>query len=61
MPDDDVLIEQTGGTPMIKPVKQDWEEFFNDPNNAPEYFLRYRNNDLTQDRDIFRCICLIPT
>jgi len=50
---DEVQIEKIGNTVVLRPIKRGWDEFFENPDKAPDDFLQDRKDDIPQDRELF--------
>lgn len=49
----EVMIEKVGDVVLLKPVRKDWDEFFDAPEVAPADFLSDRGDTAPQDRKLF--------
>jgi antitoxin VapB len=50
---DEVQIEKVGNTLVLRPIKRSWDEFFANPETAPDDFLQDREDEQAQDRELF--------
>lgn len=50
---DEVQIEKIGNTLVLRPIKLGWDDFFSNPNTAPDDFLQDRGDEQPQERDLF--------
>lgn len=49
---EEVIVEQVGDTLILRPRRHDWKSFFDDPDVAPEDFLRERDDEPPQEREL---------
>ena len=47
----EVIVEKVGETLVLRPLRADWDSFFDDPELAPPDFLDARDDEPPQARD----------